>query len=61
MPFTILIDNWTLQDAGKLLTNGVTDAEASQIEFSPNGAEYEYSPLPFAAVGLECLWYDPGT
>ena len=54
MPFSILIDNWTLQDAGRLLSDGLTEAGSTQIVFSGDG--YSYQNIPAGVVGLKALF-----
>lgn len=56
MAFGVLVDNWTLQDAGNLLELGFADETAAEIEFSADGQTYDYQHIPIGVVQVEALF-----
>ena len=55
MPVHLLIDNWTLQNAGELLHGGLTGDTAHEIVFSADGQTFQYSDISKDTVSLECV------
>ncbi len=55
MPHTLLIDNWTLQNAGELLCGGLDGETTSDLVFTKNGASYRYDKVSADTVRFEAL------
>lgn len=56
MAFGVLVDNWTLQDAGHLLEQGFADDTAVEICFAADGLTYNYRDIPIGGVQVEALF-----
>lgn len=55
MPNRVLIDNWTLQNAGELLCNGLTGDTADDLLLSPNGESFRYEETSADVIRFETL------
>lgn len=55
MPHALLMDNWTLQNAGELVCNGLDGDTASDLVFSPNGASFRYAEVSQDVIRFEAL------
>lgn len=51
----LLIDNWTLQNAGEILCNGLTGETTPDLVFTKNGTDYRYVEVSADAVRFEAL------
>ncbi|MEO8590513.1 MAG: hypothetical protein ABI432_14145 [Flavobacteriales bacterium] len=49
------MDNWTLEDSGELLSEGLKGEQASVMRFSEDGKSYFYEDLNWDMVAFECL------
>ena len=56
MPDLLLIDNWTLQDAGKLLDGGLSDETADELSPSEDGQKCHYVEHPADLMRIEALF-----
>ncbi len=52
---TLLMDNWTLEDVGELLSEGPNGKTASELRFSEDGQRYFYEDTSWDVVAFECL------
>src|SRR5688572_25898513 len=50
-----LIDNWTLQEVGHLLRNGLSGDTASELQFITDGRQRPYASVSADVVKIECL------
>lgn len=55
MPHRLLIDNWTLQNAGEILFNGLDGESAHDLVFTKAGANYRYDEISADVVRFEAL------
>ena len=55
MSQSLLIDNWTLQNAGEILCNGLDAETARDLVFTKTGANYRYEEIPSGVVRFEAL------
>lgn len=53
---TLLMDNWTMQNAGELLHDGFQGDVAPELCFSDDRKEYFYKDISGDLVALECLF-----
>lgn len=51
----LLLDNWTLQNAGELLSSEVGTETTQEIVFSTDGQSFRYAEISHAEIALECL------
>lgn len=52
---SVLIDNWTLQDVGETLNNGLEYTHTQRINVDSSQNSYHYEAYPRYRVQLECL------
>jgi hypothetical protein len=55
MSTSLIADNWSLQDIGELLQNGLDQRDTHSITISKT-ARHAYAPLPKSAVAIEALF-----
>jgi hypothetical protein len=55
MSHRLLIDNWTLQNAGEILCNGLSGESAHELVFTKTGVNYRYDEVPADIVRFEAL------
>jgi hypothetical protein len=55
MPHELLIDNWTLQNAGELICNGLDGEMAQDLVFSSDGTSFHYAELAQDSIRFEAL------
>src|SRR5262245_14495202 len=55
MPGQILIDNWTLQNAGELLHHKLTDDTGHELVISEDGQTFSYVDIPENVIAFESL------
>lgn len=55
MVSSVLIDNWTLQNAGELLQHRLTGASTTELNFSPDGLSFQYKPISRDLIAVDCL------
>jgi hypothetical protein len=55
MPHRLLMDNWTLQNAGEILCNGLDGESAHELVFTKTGANYRYEDISTDIVRFEAL------
>lgn len=49
------MDNWTLEDSGELLSEGLRGDVASELRFSPDGQDYFYQDTNWDSIAFDCL------
>jgi len=52
----LLIDNWTIQCVGTLLSNGLVGGTASELEVAPEQNDFSYKAVPQDALNVRCLF-----
>jgi hypothetical protein len=50
-----LIDNWTLQDVGETLSDGIDFFETQEILINQNSESFHYKEIPRFQVQIDCL------
>jgi hypothetical protein len=55
MPHNLLVDNWTLQNAGELICNGLDGESAHDLVFTKTGANYRYEAVSADVIRFEAL------
>jgi len=55
MPHSLLIDNWTLQNAGEILCDGLNGDTTNELVFTKMGAGYGYEEVSADVVRFEAL------
>ena len=55
MPHRLLIDNWTLQNAGEILCDGLDGESTQDLVFTKSGADYGYEEISADVVRFEAL------
>jgi hypothetical protein len=55
MPHRLLIDNWTLQNAGEILCNGLDGGTAHDLVFTKTGANYRYDEVSADVIRFEAV------
>ena len=55
MKRSVLIDNWTLQDVGNLLSNGLTHDSMHEIEISQDRTKHEFIEVPGGFIQFDAL------
>lgn len=55
MVSSVLIDNWTLQNAGELLHRRLTGESTTELDFSADSRMLHYRPISQDLVSIDCL------
>ncbi|HKP04192.1 MAG TPA: hypothetical protein VJU77_12635 [Chthoniobacterales bacterium] len=55
MPTSVLVDNWSLQEAGELLAEGLRGDKAHHLWFSDDGESFGYQEVSADVVRLKAL------
>lgn len=55
MVSSVLIDNWTLQNAGELLHRRLTGESTTELDFSSDSQALHYRPISQDLVSIDCL------